>query len=570
MMQLIICTFLNAQNTPLKQWDTRFGGNNSNLLFSTKTVAIANAVNGGFIFGTNTNLDSSGDKTSRSRGSTDFWVIRTDNSGNKIWDAGFGGSQQDFLSAILPTTDGYILGGSSNSGISGDKSESNKGDSIEGTNDYWIVKIDTTGNKIWDKTFGGTSDDELSGIQPTGDGGFLLAGTSASDSSGDRTQASQGKNDYWILKIDANGNKLWDRRFGGSDDDFLAAIEPTTDGGFLLGGASKSGISGDKTQAGWGNFDYWIVKIDANGNKIWDKRFGGSDDDRCNTLSSFDNGYFLLGGFSQSGISGDRTQASWGFADFWILKIDASGNKIWDKRFGGDSWEGFGSIQKSADGNYFLAGSSQSTISGDKTQSNCSYGGNNPYDYWVVKVDSDANKLWDVRYGGDSSDLFATSIVADDGLILLGNSNSNATCDKSQAAYKSGNGRYNTYDLWLVKLFDVDLATAINKDRDGLNDYEEFIHGTDPLNFDTNGDGLADGVNVFTGLPPLNTDTDSDGISNAQEVLIGTSPILKDTDGDGIPDNLDPFPLDRYRTKLPAKNLSDHTPPVIILSEPPL
>lgn len=109
-----------------------------------------------------------------------------------------------------------------------------------------------------------------------------------------------------------------------------------------------------------------------------------------------------------------------------------------------------------------------------------------------------------------------------------------------------------------------------DNDRDGLIDYEEPKYGTDYRIFDTNGDGLADGVNVFVGLLPLSTDADGDGISNTQEILKGTSPILADTDGDGVPDKKDAFPLDRYRTKLPPTNLSDHTAPVITLYEPPL
>jgi alpha-tubulin suppressor-like RCC1 family protein len=108
-----------------------------------------------------------------------------------------------------------------------------------------------------------------------------------------------------------------------------------------------------------------------------------------------------------------------------------------------------------------------------------------------------------------------------------------------------------------------------DRDRDGLFDWEEImLYGTDMNNFDTNGDGLADGVNVAVGLSPLGTDTDGDGISNLQEAANGTSPLLKDTDGDGVPDNKDAFPLDRFLTKKPPKNLSDHTAPIITLEQP--
>lgn len=113
-------------------------------------------------------------------------------------------------------------------------------------------------------------------------------------------------------------------------------------------------------------------------------------------------------------------------------------------------------------------------------------------------------------------------------------------------------------------------SLVTDRDRDGLIDWEEPKYGTDPLKFDTNGDGLADGVNVVTGLYQLSTDTDGDGLTNLMEILKGTSPIVWDSDGDGVSDSQDPFPLDRFRSKLPSTNLSDHTPPVINLQEPPL
>jgi hypothetical protein len=135
-----------------------------------------------------------------------------------------------------------------------------------------------------------------------------------------------------------------------------------------------------------------------------------------------------------------------------------------------------------------------------------------------------------------------------------------------RARVKNADGKWSEF---LSDTFSISFS-ALDDDRDGLIVWQELQLGTDTANFDTNNDGLADGVNVFTGLNPLGNDTDSDGISNKQEILNGTSPILSDTDGDGVPDNLDAFPLDPHRTKLPPKNLSDHTPPVITLNEPPL
>src|SRR5204863_32675 len=156
-----------------------------------------------------------------------------------------------------------------------------------GNIDYWIVKTDSIGNKQWDKDFGGTNNDELFSIQQTADGGYILGGCSVSGISGDKTQVNWGDIDYWIVKTDSLGNKQWDKDFGGTSDDFLYSMQQTADGGYILGGISSSGISGDKTQVTWGNSDYWIVKTDSLGNKQWDKDFGGTvTEERCHTTQT--------------------------------------------------------------------------------------------------------------------------------------------------------------------------------------------------------------------------------------------------------------------------------------------
>jgi hypothetical protein len=150
--------------------------------------------------------------------------------------------------------------------------------------------------KEWDVQFGGSKKDELSALQQTTDGGYISGGNSLSGISGDKTQVSQGKSDYWIVKTDATGAKEWDSRFGGSENDYLLSLQQTSDGGYILGGTSESGISGDKTQASQGLSDYWIVKTDANGVKQWDARFGGSNLDFCNSVRQTTDGGYIVGG----------------------------------------------------------------------------------------------------------------------------------------------------------------------------------------------------------------------------------------------------------------------------------
>ncbi len=434
-------------NAPTKQWDATFGGSSYDPL-----SAIQQTVDGGYLLGGYSTSGISGDKTQENQGDGDYWIVKTDANGVKLWDATFGGSEVDYLSSLKQTPDGgYILGGYSGSGISGDKTQSS-----QGAYDYWIVKTDANGIKQWDASFGGSSDDNLSSLQQTADGGYILGGYSNSGISGDKSQSSQGYADFWIVKTDANGAKQWDARFGGSKDDRLTSIEQTAEGGFILGGISLSGISGDKTQVGQGSWDYWMVKTDANGVKQWDVRFGGFSDDVLHSIKKTDDGGYILGGSSYSGFGGDKTQISQGVYDYWIVKTDSNGAKQWDKRFGGSGFDELFSLLQTPEGGYILGGYSGSDISGDKTQLSQGY-----EDYWLVSTDSSGAKQWDVRFGGSYSDYIRSIVqITDGGYILGGYSNSGINGDKTQECFGD-------HDYWIVKVtFDCNNGITVYADVD--------------------------------------------------------------------------------------------------------
>lgn len=342
----------------------------------------------------------------------------------KQWDKRFGGSNDDALYSLLQTIDGgYILGGESMSPIGWEQTQPPRGGM-----DYWIVKIDSLGIKQWDKRFGGTDDDFFRTVKRTSDNGFILGGYTTSGISGDKTQPSQGWQDYWIVKTDSLGNLQWEKRFGGTDADWLYALQQTKDGGYILGGGSYSGMNGDKTQTSRGGEDYWIIKIDSLGNYQWDKRFGGTGTDDLQSLSQTRDGGYILGGLSSSGVSGDKTQPSWGGLDYWIVKIDSVGNYQWDKRYGGAADDYCFALQQIADGGYIIGGRSGSGISGDKTES--TWGG---WDYWIIKIDSIGNIIWNKDYGGTSHDEFQNiSQTSDKGYLLSGTSYSQASGDKTE------------------------------------------------------------------------------------------------------------------------------------------
>ena len=198
----------------------------------------------------------------------------------KQWEADFGGTGNDNLASIQPTPDGgYILGGASSSPPSGNKYATNYG----GFN-FWVVKIDAFGNKQWERTFGGVVYDQITSLQQTTDGGFILGGISSSPPSGNKTSPNYGGNDFWVVRLDSNGNKLWENEFGGPGDDELTCLQQTADGGFILGGYSDSPPGGTKTSPNYGGYDMWVVRIDANGNKLWDQSYGGVDADELVSL----------------------------------------------------------------------------------------------------------------------------------------------------------------------------------------------------------------------------------------------------------------------------------------------
>ncbi len=432
---LSLITFCDAQNPLVKQWDYRFGGTvNDNFTCYQQTA------DGGFILGGVSYSGISGDKTQNIWGGSDYWIIKIDSLGSKEWDKNFGGTNDDVLYSLQQTTDGgYILGGQSNSGISGDKTQNTWGNW-----DYWIVKIDSLGNKQWDKDFGGTNYDVLYSLLQTADGGYILGGESRSGISGDKTQSTWGYDDYWIVKIDSLGNKQWDKDFGGTSVDVLLSLQQTPDGGYILGGGSQSGIGGDKTQANWGGYDYWIVKIDSLGNKQWDKDFGGTSSDLLQSLKQTADAGYILGGYSASNISGDKTQASWGWIDYWIVKIDSVGNKQWDKDYGGADMEEFYSIQQTADNGYLISGDSYSPISGDKTEANLGY-----EQIWILKTDSLGNKIWDKTMFTPGHDETGLAIQTKDGCFAI------ASCsDGGVGGYKT-QPSWGDYDYWIIKFCDT-------------------------------------------------------------------------------------------------------------------
>ena len=321
-------------------------------------------------------------------------------SGELVWVKTYGGSNEDDAIDIVQAYDGgYVVLGFTNS---------NDGDvtgKITTDQDYWLLKLNQDGDILWDKTYGGSENDQATGISKTNDGGYIISGFTAS-SDGDVSE-NAGFQDYWIVKVNTTGDIEWEKSFGFIGQDQAYKVIQTFDGGYFATGFLDVGLS-----EGEGNDlydtpsntrgtlhslgDYWGIKMDANGNKIWRRYFGGSHVDQSKDVLQTDDGGFLLAGISESSDF-DITNAH-GANDFWVIKISADGNKVWENSYGGAETDRVFSLVKATDGNYILSGESRS-INGDV--SNSKGGG----DIWLVKFNaSNGAIIWEKSYGGTEFD----------------------------------------------------------------------------------------------------------------------------------------------------------------------
>ncbi len=346
-----------------------------------KTFSTAN---GNFMIAGTSDSNISGEKSQDSRGLSDFWVMKLDQTQNIIWQKTLGGNSADGLDSAIHTTDGgYLLAGPSNSGVSGEKTEPVRG--LAFTYDFWIVKIDGLGNIEWQKTIGGDGNDFLRDVDQTDDGGFLLAGESASDAGFEKSENSRGNNDYWVLKLDTAGNIEWQRTLGGTANDLLTILRLTADGGCVAGGYSDSPVTFEKSEPSRGGYDYWIIKLDSEGQIEWQKTIGGTGSDILYDLIVSSDGHYILAGSSDSPISGDKTEEPRGLSDFWIVKVSQTGGIIWQKTIGGNQADTPRQIMQLDDDSLLIGGNSRSGISGEKSEI-C----RGEVDYWIVKLEPDS------------------------------------------------------------------------------------------------------------------------------------------------------------------------------------
>ncbi len=367
---------------------------------------------GGYaVFGYTQSID--GDISNKNNISYDYWLLKFDATGEEQWQKVYGGSDDDRGQDIITTNDGgYALLGSSQSN---DDDVSNNA----GSNDFWVVKLNASGTVIWEKSFGYAGADSAFSIIQTQDNGFLLSGVldvSASNGAGNnrlRMQRHAG-GDYWVVKLDAAGELQWSRYFGGTFTDTANDAVQTTDGNFLIIGSSDSedvDINNNK-----GTYDFWIVKLNSAGTLVWEKSFGGSEIDEARAIVSTADGNYLIVGDSRSNDRDVNTNN--GAADIWMIKINSNGELLWEKPFGGSSFDGVKAIYKTQNNEFLVAGNSRSS-DGNLNQNN----GQN--DAWIFKINAQGNLKWQATVGGSNVDLLMGVTQLENGTIIaVGNTNS--------------------------------------------------------------------------------------------------------------------------------------------------
>lgn len=334
-------------------------------------------------------------------GGRDVWVIKLSPTNSIIWEKNYGGSGDDYaLDVIQSSSNSFMVVGYSNSPVSGNKTAVNFG-----VNDVWVLKIDNQGNLIGDYTYGSDQNDDLVSksfvqINPNK---YILACQSGGGVSGNKTLASFGLADSWLIEIDSSGNLMNQNVFGGAESDFPSCLKyDSVNDNIFVGNTSESENSGNKIAPFYGGFnDIWILKLDANLNLINQQSYGGTDIEGPSDLLFF-NEKLLIVGTSKSPVSGNRTCPKYGDFDALLLTLDTADLSV-------DAQYSFGGVSNKSifhkidliSNNFVLSGIANGPSNSFKSLN--SYG---VFDAWIITLDNQFNYKNNVSFGGTMNDVF--------------------------------------------------------------------------------------------------------------------------------------------------------------------
>jgi len=360
-------------NTPLSNFTVTYGGRGFEA-----AQDIINVSTGGFLVA---------GRTASSTGGTDMYLLKLNGQGQLEWEQKIGEDESDEAAEIIEAENGtFIIVGNSDSYGGG-----------PGLKDMWAVKVDAQGNEVWNKTYGtDTSIDEARGIAPAHDGGYVIIGHTLS--------LEQESSDVMLIKIDSNGEKIWEKTFGGDKSEEGADVVQVEDGYTVLGHTESLGK---------GKWDIWLFHVDKEGNQMWEKTFGGGDNEMGNALTTLSDGSYVIAGYTYSFAVASL--------DAWVIKTDQFGEQIWAKVFGGLSTDEAFDVIETKDGNILAAGYTQ-VYTADQDGNNTSTEG---YNVFLVKIDGSGKEIWQSSLG-DNSEQRAFGVVEtpDEGIVTVGLTNS--------------------------------------------------------------------------------------------------------------------------------------------------
>ena len=384
---------------------TTMGGSKNDVYKS-----IANTTDGGYvILGYTQSKD--GDISTKLTEDFDFWVLKFSADNTLLWSKTFGGSKDDRGEDIITTKDGgFALLGYS-------QSTDNDVTSNAGSKDFWVLKLTSSGTLSWQKNFGFLGSDYGTALLETNDNGYLITGvldvTASNGQGNSRSTQRHAGGDIWAIKLNNSGVLEWSKYYGGSFTDIPLGVVKTIDNGFIIAGSSDSAdidITNNK-----GAYDFWILKIEANGTLVWEKNFGGSEIDEASAITQTNDGNFIIVGDTRS--SNKDVSNNNGAADLWMLKISQEGILIWEKTFGGTSFDVGRSISRTQDNGFIISGSSRSLDANFNNQ------GQN--DALIIKVDSEGNIVWQETVGGREIDFLYDAVELNNKTVIaVGESNS--------------------------------------------------------------------------------------------------------------------------------------------------
>ncbi|MEC5171305.1 T9SS type A sorting domain-containing protein [Chryseobacterium nepalense] len=353
-------------------------------------------------------------------------------SGQEIlWQKDIKSSTQDFLSQVTTTIDQQYL-------ITGSSIQSKKLSTESKQNngyDFHLVKLNQQGEEVWEKYFSGQDHDFLSATVNTQDGGFVLAGTSFSSEGLDKKENSNGGSDFWLIRINEFGDELWQKTIGSASDEEARAVIQTTDMGFFVTGNVQN------SSKGYGSKDVLVVKLDKNGKELSQLMLGGKGLDEVEKMIPTKDGGALLGVYSRSGAGGSKKTENFGEGDYWIIKLNKECKMEWEKNFGGKDDDHLRTLALTSTG-YLIGGESRSERSGNKTA-----GIEEGTDLWLIYLNERGEEIWQKSYNFKNRD------------VLMGMSVLHASDDKSSkgillGGYTQAEGRIEADDetFWMLYL----------------------------------------------------------------------------------------------------------------------